>query len=156
MVGRQWMPRPRNRARILQETSSLLDLLLCLPLKRVRTTSKWISHAITVTNNVVHDRSFIGAQPARRERRKEKNRQLRDPNPGCLTVATINHWATKPPQQPAIPILFLMWSTFENTDRHVSIKHFVLNDLTFSLRHSCISCMYITCQPHELQLPVTL
>ena len=46
-----------------------------------------------------------GIQPAGRERRKAKNRQLRDSNPGCLTKAAINHRATKPPQKPASTIL---------------------------------------------------
>ena len=36
-------------------------------------------------------RTLIGIQPAERERRKAKNRQLRDSNPGCLTKAAINH-----------------------------------------------------------------
>ena len=35
--------------------------------------------------------SLIGIQPAERERRKAKNRQLWDSNPGCLTKAAINH-----------------------------------------------------------------
>ena len=56
------------------------------------------------THNI-HIRMLIGIQRARGERRKTKNRQLRDSNPGCLTIAAINHWATKPPQKPASTIL---------------------------------------------------
>ena len=48
-------------------------------------------------------RSLIKIQPARGERRKAKNRQLRDSNPGCLTVAAItteprSHHRNQPPQ----------------------------------------------------------
>ena len=49
--------------------------------------------------------TLIGIQPAGGERRKAKNRQLRESNPGSLTKAAINHWATKPPQKPASTIL---------------------------------------------------
>ena len=38
---------------------------------------------------VVSIEDLIGTQPSRGERRKEKNRQLRDLNPGYLTVAAI-------------------------------------------------------------------
>ena len=34
---------------------------------------------------------LTGIQPAQGERRKAKNWQLWDSNPGCLTVAAINH-----------------------------------------------------------------
>ena len=36
-----------------------------------------------------HYGSLIGIQPAQGERRKAKNWQLLDLNPGCLTVAAI-------------------------------------------------------------------
>ena len=38
----------------------------------------------------IHIQTLIGIQPAEKERRKAKNRQLRDSNPGCLTEAAIN------------------------------------------------------------------
>ena len=49
------------------------------------------------TKNIMHNnimyllRKLSGIQPAKGERRKAKNRQLRDSNPGCLTKAVINH-----------------------------------------------------------------
>ena len=39
----------------------------------------------------LHIRTLSGIQPARRERRKAKKRQLRGSNPGCLTKAAIDH-----------------------------------------------------------------
>ena len=51
-----------------------------------------------------NDRSFIGTQPARRERRREKLATV-GVEPRVSDCGRHNHWATKPPQQPALPIL---------------------------------------------------
>ena len=65
---------------------SMSGIELCLQCEVLYTNAKWIS-----------------ACWERKE--KAKKRQLRDSNPGCLTKAVINHWATKPPQKPASTIL---------------------------------------------------